>query len=328
MGRYTPVEKTKQQIQKEERLGETIVNNQGLKMTIIDYIDSTHITVKFEDGLIKENMSYRCFKRGGINNENFKRARTPKDYDKRIGESRKNNDGELMTIIEYKNCDDILVEFNDRFNTQINSTYDCFSTGTIRNPNRVGKYGQVIGKECSTSGKEFRTWEQIVERVFNPRKWEDRENYKNVGIYKDWLYYPNFYKWIKEQENYNRWNEGERWAIDKDILSDPNNKIYSPDTCCLVPNYVNAIFANRKINDMPLGVWKPTNFKKETYAIEIKENGRKKNYYFSDKEEAGEAYKEYRKKHIKEVADYALSIGDITKKCYNGMLNYVDPRWK
>lgn len=333
MGRWIPVEKKKTDIQREQRLGECGINNQGLNMKIIDYKDASHVTVQFDDGFIN-TATYRCFKIGAVDNKNYTRARKPKGIDERLGSVGKNTDGETMTIIEYNNCDDIVVEFDDNFKTRMNTTYGAFVSGIVRNPNRVGKFGQIIGRECPSfkTGeehgmlKEYQVWNRIINRVYNPRYWDDRKNYKDVDMVDDWLYYPNFYRWIHEQENFEKWNTGSRWAIDKDILSDTHHKIYSPDTCCLVPSYVNILFTQKKVNDLPLGVWIPKGFTKEKYAIEIKENGKKKTLFFDSVETAGERYKEYREKHIREVADEALRNGDITERCYKGMLNYKDPR--
>lgn len=47
---------------REERIGETSINNQGLKMTIIDYRDNTDIDIIFEDGTILKHKKYSKFK--------------------------------------------------------------------------------------------------------------------------------------------------------------------------------------------------------------------------------------------------------------------------
>ena len=49
-----------------DKTGETNVNNQGLKMTIIKYYNSGNITIKFEDGSIRNNIQYSHFKNGQV----------------------------------------------------------------------------------------------------------------------------------------------------------------------------------------------------------------------------------------------------------------------
>ena len=53
------------------------------------------------------------------------------------------------------------------------------------------------------------------------------------------------YNWIIKEPNYEKWKIENRWAVDKDIIV-KGNKIYSPDTCCLVPNYINIVFTKKK----------------------------------------------------------------------------------
>jgi hypothetical protein len=47
---------------REERIGETQINNQGLKMTIIEYRSNIDIDVQFEDGTILKHKTYNKFK--------------------------------------------------------------------------------------------------------------------------------------------------------------------------------------------------------------------------------------------------------------------------
>jgi hypothetical protein len=63
------MEKSKRntEAQRKERLGEINYNKYGSKMTIIDYISSDNISVKFEDGYIT-NTCYSSFKKGSVSN--------------------------------------------------------------------------------------------------------------------------------------------------------------------------------------------------------------------------------------------------------------------
>ena len=71
MGNYIKVDKKYFEIQKEQRLGETNITHQGRKIKIVEYIDATHITVEFEDG-IRKNTSYKGFKLGTVKYPNSK----------------------------------------------------------------------------------------------------------------------------------------------------------------------------------------------------------------------------------------------------------------
>ena len=54
------------------RTGESNINNQGLKMTIIAYRTVYDIDVRFEDGYVSEHKLYACFKNGQIADPNVK----------------------------------------------------------------------------------------------------------------------------------------------------------------------------------------------------------------------------------------------------------------
>jgi hypothetical protein len=97
-----------------DRTGEIRYNNQGLKMRIKEYKNSRNIDVEFEDGYIAYNKNYNWFEQGLIRNRNVKF--TPKsniDFSNRIGEINYNNNGTKMTIIDYENSQNVLIELDD-----------------------------------------------------------------------------------------------------------------------------------------------------------------------------------------------------------------------
>lgn len=65
-----------------DRVGEVNINNQGLKMTIIEYINSKDISVQFEDGIIVKHKRYELFKDGKIKHPNSKQY----NFNNRVGE--------------------------------------------------------------------------------------------------------------------------------------------------------------------------------------------------------------------------------------------------
>ena len=54
-----------------DRTGESNINYQGMKMTIIKYNDARHIDVQFEDGYIAKEKDYKFFSSGNITNMNY-----------------------------------------------------------------------------------------------------------------------------------------------------------------------------------------------------------------------------------------------------------------
>ncbi len=118
---------------KEVRVGAIQIAQNGQTMKIIEYIDNKNITVEFEDGTIVKNKQLVNFKNGTIRNPNKPLLNTKKAQ-KRIGENIKANNGQYMTIVEYKDKNHIDVIFEDGTIVQ-NKTYNNFKNGLIKNPN-------------------------------------------------------------------------------------------------------------------------------------------------------------------------------------------------
>ncbi len=171
--------------------------------------------------------------------------------------------------------------------------------------------------------KEYDTWRHMLKRCYNKEHKDKQPTYRDVICCKEWLYYPNFYEWMHCQENFDKWYNEDRSAIDKDIIV-KGNKIYSPDTCCLVPQNVNSLFTKRshKRGELPIGVSRHG----KGYRVECKNpftNKQEKLGTYLSPEQAFQAYKSYKENLIKQVAQTEFSNGNITEKCYNAMMNYI-----
>lgn len=114
-----------------------------------------------------------------------------------------------------------------------------------------------------------------------------------------------------------------KWsAIDKDILI-KGNKIYSPETCCLVPVNVNNLFVKHDSlrGDYPIGVF----LENDKYVAKCTNSIVGKSIrigLYDTVEEAFNAYKKYKENLIKEIADIEYNNGTITKKCRDAMYLY------
>lgn len=144
-----------------ERIGETITNTKGYRMTIIEYKNSDKILVRFEDGSTKITR-YRTFKAGNVRKPEyaFKCGNVKKpNYNlrqKRLGETSMSIRGQLMTIIEYIDTYNVTVQFEDGA-TNI-ATYASFRRGLVKNPNleRISKRDDRIGEIAfSTKGQRM-----------------------------------------------------------------------------------------------------------------------------------------------------------------------------
>ena len=117
---------------------------------------------------------------------------------------------------------------------------------------------------------------------------------------------------------------GEKMCLDKDILC-KGNKLYSRDTCIFVPERINNLFIKRDNNrgDHPIGMSPNSagNYQarcNDGYGKQIPLGT------YSTKEQAFQAYKEYKEKIIKKIID--LYEGKIPEPYYTrlktAMYNY------
>ena len=246
----------------------------------------------------------------------------------RSGSECHNNQGCLMKIINYNKCEDIIVEFQDEHKAKVHTNYSAFLKGEVKNPYYPSVLGVGMIGVCypvsvnRKSTKEYQTWRDMLVRCFDKKLKDKRHTYMDVTCCKEWLLYENFYEWLHSQSNFDKWYNGYKWNLDKDILV-KKNKIYSPETCCLVPHNVNSLFIKSDAvrGDLPIGVIKKDGKFVARCAIQDL-NKRKYLGDYETSEEAFFAYKIYKEELIKQVAENEYNQGNITNKCYNAMINY------
>lgn len=312
-----PNVKSKNSLTKKDRIGESIINNQGINMKIIDYKNGNDIDVIFEnDNTVVKNKSYENFKKGRIKNPNF-------NYYKniRVGEEKLNNQGCLMKIIDYKTNKDILIEFQDKYKYRTWTQYETFKSGNLKNP-----YYKSFFNECylgvtnnnNINKKSYIVWVNMLKRCHDKDFKNKHTTYKECYVCEDWKCYNNFNKWF--EENYYEIKD-ETMDLDKDILF-KGNKIYSPDTCIFVPQRINKLFikSDSLRGSCPIGVSKF----KDKFSSNLNKNGNRIFLgYFLTMEEAFYKYKEEKEKYIKEVADeYKDKYKNFPEKLYNAMYNW------
>ena len=155
----------------------------------------------------------------------------------------------------------------------------------------------------------------------------DKELKKNYPSYESCTTEPffnsftNFKGWCRNQVGFGSKDaNGNHFALDKDILI-KGNKIYSPETCCFVPNEINNLLSPSKTKrgDNPLGV----SFHKRDnkYQACLNMRSRRKHLgYFVSAEEAFYAYKQAKEAYIKEIANKWKE--QIDHRVYEALMNY------
>lgn len=241
----------------------------------------------------------------------------------RLGEINYNRYGSKMTIIEYIDYANIIVEFENGYKTH--STYRAFKRGEIKNPYDKtvfgvgfigeGKYPCIINNKILAPS--YATWREMLKRCYYIKHHKTQPTYNDCIVCDEWHNYQNFAKWY--DENYYE-IEGQSMCLDKDILY-KGNKIYSPETCVFVPKDINSLFTKRQ-NDRgtyPIGV----NYHIYRRKFQVSCNYKGKSIYlglYDDITTAFNVYKNYKEKIIKSLADEYKN--KIPKKLYDALYNY------
>lgn len=258
----------------------------------------------------------------------YAKEKSELDKKNRIGLKKYNNQNCLMKIIEYNNAIDIVVEFQDKYKAKVHARYGCFLDGSIKNPYyssvlEVGMLGDKYPSKINNKNtKEYKAWKNILVRCYDKKCQNKHPTYQDATCCEEWLLFEDFYEWLHKQPNFDKWFNGERWAVDKDILN-KGNKVYSPKNCCLVPQKVNGLFAKSDAarGDYPIGVAKVNS----GYMARCKNPFTNVMEYlgvYTTPEKAFLAYKKYKEKAIKQMAQEEYDNGNITKECYEAMMNY------
>ena len=248
----------------------------------------------------------------------------------RIGEENINTFGSKIVIIRYGSATDVDVCFPEYNWTFKNREYSKFKNGQIRCPYERRTYGVgYIGegkykvKENGKLTKYYKVWHDMLRRCYDEKFHEKYPTYKDCKVYEEWHNFQNFVEWY--ESNYYE-IEGEVMCLDKDILN-KGNKIYSPDTCVFVPHNINMLFVkcDKDRGNYLIGVHyhkASGKFQAQCNVYDFKENKSKKKYLglYDTVEQAFEVYKQFKEKHIKEVADHYKD--QIPEKLYQALYNY------
>jgi len=236
----------------------------------------------------------------------------------KIGEYHINNQGCRFKIIDYLSYDKCTIQFeDDTMPIYENINYHNILTGAVKNDYLPIRYKTgFIGKGIYNTLKDKKaaqTWSGMLERCYDQKRQLSQPTYKDCSVTKEWHNFQNFAAWYEK-------NYIDGYVLDKDILK-KGNKIYSPETCCFVPQEINNLFTNRSNyrNNLPIGVTTENN--NRTFRTTFTKN--KKQIYlgsFKTPEEAFQAYKIAKEVYIKEVAE--LWKSRIANNVYEALINY------
>ena len=245
----------------------------------------------------------------------------------KLGEINYNKYHSKMTIIKYNTYKDIVIEFDN--GNIVNTRYDNFKNGEVKNTSipiifNIGYMGNgnySSKDENHRETQEYIKWRSMIRRCYDEKYQEKHTTYQGCTVAEEWHNFQNFAQWYND----NCYKVGnEKMELDKDILI-KNNKIYSPNTCILVPHDINILFLKRNASrgQYPIGVSEYKNNTSIVYKATCKNTLSNKSVhlgYYPTPEKAFEIYKKFKEKYIKEVADKYKDR--IPYNLYSAMYNW------
>ena len=227
-------------------------------------------------------------------------------------------------IIDYKGHRDVLVMFYEPVYV-VKCRYDHLLNGYVINPYAKTVLGVGYLGEGEYDARQdavvHDVWSSMLQRGYDAKYSKMKPTYLDTVVCDEWLNFQNFAEWCYSQNFFRTKDEGGRkYHLDKDILF-KGNKLYSPNTCCFVPQEINSLLVTSEGSrgDYPIGV----SHNKLTQKYEAYYNERRKRKYLglhNTPEEAFQAYKVAKEAYIKEVAEKWK--GKIDDKVYQALLEW------
>lgn len=176
---------------------------------------------------------------------------------------------------------------------------------------------KIIPKDSNVN-PIYTKWQRMLERSFCPKYKAKFPTYESVSVCERWLKFSNF------REDYltmiGNLKQRRNFILDKDLLI-KGNKIYSPNTCCLIPANINSFLtkANVRRGCLPVGVTKRHNGNK--FMVTLSYNGVNRNLGdYGTSEEAFLVYKKHKEDLAKLLAVENRHL--LLEKEYNALYNY------
>lgn len=277
--------------------------------TVVEYINAGEITVQFEDGAIAKGSAQQLRKRSLQNPSKF-----PCKGDMF---SAGNQD---WVVLEYISANKVSVQCLEDGYTRVSRVSEIKS-GRIQNPffKRVAGVG-FIGDGPYSSKNDltcYQKWSGMLHRVYDSTRICYRQyGGRGVLVHESWHNFQNFAEWFYKQPN----NDVKNIELDKDLI-DTAAKLYSENTCSLVPKEVNIALTDSRIdNGMLVGVSKTAN-KINSYRARCHIGGKIDNIgVYSTELQAYLAYVKCKESYVRSLSEKYKDV--LTNTSYEALRNW------
>lgn len=236
----------------------------------------------------------------------------------KLGDIFKNNQGCKGRVIEYINAHKVKIKFLDEVGCEKYYEVRDIKKGTFSNPyfpNTLGRgfigEGEYSSKSDGKTSVEYNIWSAMMVRCYDPSYHNKFPTYIGCSVSTYFLNYQNCAKWLNEQPNFGR----KGFVLDKDLLV-RGNKVYSPDTCCIIPQEINSFLAVKPKSNSEL----PVGITVSRYGKYLAKHSGDCLGSFKTLEDAFKAYKTAKENRAKQLATTYKDQIDI--RAYEALMKY------
>jgi hypothetical protein len=235
----------------------------------------------------------------------------------KVGDAFKTNKSGSCIVIEYINAHNVRVRFEDGAETTCEA--GALRNGYVKYPSLkfygIGFIG-IGNYSCTSHLRIYNCWLAMLRRCYSEFTQKKQLTYKDCTVCERWLCFQNF-----AHDYLLMFGSDLNYQLDKDWLI-KGNKIYSPETCRLVPQEVNNFLekSNASRGECCIGV----NYYEGTstpYRASCRIKGKQEHLgYFKTQQEAYLAYKAAKEAEAKRLANVFKDT--IDPDILSAMINY------
>ena len=219
-------------------------------------------------------------------------------------------------IIKYVSAKEVLVKFL-KTGTEVWCTRKNAFEGGVKDKYfpticGVGYYGNALPKRSHPKIERiYNVWSKMIRRCYDA-EYIQFKDYSDCSVSEYFASFEHFSTWYLSQVG----SDQNNWQLDKDLLY-KGNRVYSEDTCCIVPHEINNLLRRYTKNSSTCkGVYYNTKLGKFSAHLLGKYIG-----LFATEIEAFYAYKEAKETYIKEVANKWKD--KIDPRVYEALMNWT-----
>lgn len=218
-------------------------------------------------------------------------------------------------IIKYVSATEVLVKFL-KTGTEVWCTRKNAFEGGVKDKYfpticGVGYYGNALPKRsCPKIERVYNVWSKMIRRCYDAGS-KQVKDYGDCSVSEYFASFEYFLTWYLSQVG----SDQNNWQLDKDLLY-KGNRVYSEDTCCLVPAEINSLLKRyTKESDTCKGVYYNKKLGKFSAHLLGKYIG-----LFTTELEAFQVYKQAKQTYIKDVANKWKD--QIDPKVYEALISW------